>query len=696
MTNRLISEKSPYLLQHATNPVEWYPWGAEAFSRADAEDRPVFLSIGYSTCHWCHVMERESFEDPEVAGKMNEAFVCVKVDREERPDLDHIYMMACQLLTGSGGWPLTIIMTPDRKPFFAGTYIPKQSRFGRTGMMELIPRIAELWANRRTEAVDAADEITAALKDFMSTSPGTAPGREVVTVTFDDLSRRYDDRYGGFGRAPKFPVPGNLLFLLRHWRRTGSSRALEMVEGTLRAMRRGGIYDHIGFGFHRYSTDSRWLLPHFEKMLYDQALLAMAYTEAYQAAGREEYKRTAREIFTYVLRDMTDPEGGFYCAEDADSEGVEGKFYTWTSAEIDSLIDPSEAAVIREVFQIRDEGNFKPETGEPSRENILHLDRPLSQAASELGLEVDDLTDAVSRIRDRLFTERNGRVRPGRDDKILTDWNGLMIAALAKGASALGEERYGRSAEKAAGFILRQLRGDDGRLLHRYRDGESAIPGNLDDYSFLTWGLIELYHATFKPEYLEEALRLTEDSLTLFWDDIHGGFYFTSGDSGSLPFRFKTGTDGAIPSGNAVAAMNLLRLARMTANSRLEEKADRVGQAFSREVSHHPSAYTTFVTFLDMARSSSVEVVVVGEPEAADTRNMISRLRSAYHPDVTIVLVSAVDPEPIVRLAPFTAGMKAIEDRATAYVCREFTCQSPTTDIDAVLSAVEGPEEIAE
>ncbi|MGH7890123.1 MAG: thioredoxin domain-containing protein, partial [Thermodesulfobacteriota bacterium] len=474
--NRLISEKSPYLLQHAHNPVDWYPWGEEAFVKAKNEDKPIFLSIGYSTCHWCHVMENESFEDEEVAKLMNDAFVSIKVDREERPDIDSIYMTVCQMLSQGGcGWPLNIIMTPDKKPFYAATYIPKENRHGRAGMLEFIPRIKEIWKTQRDNVLDSADQITSAIRQASQVS-NEKKGKELDGSTFekayDQLAQNFDTVHGGFGRAPKFPTPHNLLFLLRCWKRTGKDKALEIVEKTLSAMRRGGIYDHVGFGFHRYSTDPEWLVPHFEKMLYDQAMLSMAYIEGYQATGNRDYEKTAREIFTYVLRDMTSPDGGFYSAEDADSEGEEGKFYLWTEDEIRKVLNKEESDLVMKVFNVEKGGNFSDEaTGRKTHSNIFHLSGSLSDAASLLNLEREQLERRIETAREKLFSVREKRIHPHKDDKILTDWNGLMIAALAKGASAFDEPKYAEAAGRAVGFILSRMQKSDGELLHRYRDG---------------------------------------------------------------------------------------------------------------------------------------------------------------------------------------------------------------------------------
>ncbi|MFH1624202.1 MAG: thioredoxin domain-containing protein, partial [Pseudomonadota bacterium] len=539
--NRLISEKSPYLLQHAYNPVDWYPWREETFEKAEREGKPIFLSIGYSTCHWCHVMEKESFEDPEVARLMNETFVCIKVDREERPDIDSVYMTACQMMTGSGGWPLTIIMTPGKKPFFAATYIPKESRFGRKGMKALIPNIKKVWESRKGEVIGSAEKVSKELEKISHDAPGEGLGEAMLTMAYGHLSRIFDERYAGFGSAPKFPMPHNVMFLLRYWKRSGDERALMTAEKTLDAMRRGGIYDHVGFGFHRYSTDAGWLLPHFEKMLYDQASLAMAYTEAYQAIDKKrEYKKTAREIFTYVLREMTDPGGGFYSAQDADSEGEEGRFYLWSQEEIRHILSTEEAELVEKVFNIEEKGNFLEEaTGKEAGQNILHLRKSLPEIASDLKITLETLEEGIEGARKKLFGERKKRVHPHKDDKILTDWNGMMIAALAKGAQVFGETTYEEAARRSAHFILDRMFDGQGRLYHRYRDGEAAIPAFLDDYAFLIWGLIELYEATFESVYLERALDFNALLLEHFWDRDSGGFYFVADDAPRILVRKK-------------------------------------------------------------------------------------------------------------------------------------------------------------
>ncbi|MHA2429129.1 MAG: thioredoxin domain-containing protein [Candidatus Hermodarchaeia archaeon] len=578
--NRLAKEKSPYLLQHADNPVDWYPWGKEAFSEAKKEDKPIFLSIGYSTCHWCHVMAHESFENERIAKLMNEVFVNIKVDREERPDIDSLYMSVAQMLTGSGGWPLTIIMAPDKQPFFAATYIPAETRFGRMGMDELIPEIQRLWKEDRNRLNAITKNIRTNLETSAQGSKGAELGEGVLEMAFDALKQRFDEEYGGFGFRPKFPSPHNLMFLLRYWKRTKNKEALRMVEETLHAMRKGGIFDHVGLGFHRYSTDPKWLLPHFEKMLYDQAMLTMAYAEAYQTTKKDEYAQTVREIITYVLRDMTSPEGGFYSAEDADSEGEEGKFYVWTEEEIRKVLPKQEANVFLKVYNFEPEGNFLEEaTGKRMGTNILHLKKPLATEAKAQKMTEEGLLKLLEGIREKLFEVREQRIHPHKDDKILADWNGLMIAALAKAARVLDEPSYAEAAKKAVNFVFTQMLDAKGRLLHRYRDKEAKILAFLDDYAFMIWGLLELYETTLEPEYLQKAVELNAELLTHFWDDVGGGFYFTSDDAEDLLVRKKDAYDGAIPSGNSVAMLNLLRLARITAESERHHKLDKPSQA---------------------------------------------------------------------------------------------------------------------
>ncbi|NLZ29171.1 MAG: thioredoxin domain-containing protein, partial [Methanomicrobiales archaeon] len=526
---------------------------------AREEDKPIFLSIGYSTCHWCHVMERESFADLRVAKLLNDVFICIKVDREERPDIDQIYIDAAYMLSGTAvGWPLTIIMAPDGRPFFAASYIPRESRYGMTGLVDLIPRISKIWRTRRHDLEETGEQVLDALRSVASTPPGEGDLSEAtLDDAYDILLRLFDEENGGFGDAPKFPAPHKLLFLLRYGNRTGKAPAYTMVEGTLHAMRQGGIFDHIGGGFHRYATDATWLTPHFEKMLYDQALLIMAYTEAYLATGREEFAKTAREIITYILRDMTDPDGGFYSAEDADSEGGEGRFYLWTKAEILRVLGEEDGERISRIFGVTEPGNhLEHPGGRRTGQNILHLRRPMAFWAHEFSVSEEDLARFMEAARQKLFAAREGRTRPAKDDKILTDWNGLAIAALATAARAFDDPGYLAAAEKAAAFVLTRLRGPDGRLLHRYRDGEASLPATLDDYAFMIWALIEVYEASLSPGYLRTAVELARDMVAHYWDCDQGGFFFTPDDV-DVVVRQKPIFDRATPSGNSVAMYTL-------------------------------------------------------------------------------------------------------------------------------------------
>ena len=634
-------------------------------------------------------MERESFENHAVAELLNKTFVCIKVDREERPDIDSTYMRVCQLMTGSGGWPLTILLTPDKRPFFAATYLPRESRFGRVGLTELIPSIQEFWTTRRREVDDLAEKVLSLLKRRQGEMSDQA--EELDELTLDGaylyLLDSFDERGGGFGGAPKFPSPQRLLFLLRYWKRTGKEEALRMVKKTLDAMRRGGIYDHVGFGFHRYSTDRAWRVPHFEKMLYDQAMLAMAYVEAYQATGREEYKDTACEILTYVLRDMTSPAGGFYSAEDADVEGKEGAFYLWTEAEIRSLLPNNEADRVLRAFNIARDGNFEEEsTQRKTGKNILYLKQPLRRIANTQKIAPNELQGQWVTLREQLFARRERRIRPGKDDKILTDWNGLMIAALAKASRIVNEETYVHAAKGAANFIFEKMLDSRGRLCHRYREGEAVIPGFLDDYAFLVWGLIELYETTFDVKYLQLAISLNEDMMQQFWDEKRGGFYFTADDAENVLVRSKEIYDGAYPSGNAVATLNLLRLARMTGKTEYEANAAQILQTFAASVSQAPAAHAYLMIALDFIRGPSYEVVVVGDRRNDDMNTMLNALTRPFIPNKVVLFRPAHGERPeITRYAEFTSELSSTEGKATAYVCRNYECSLPTTNIDEML-----------
>lgn len=669
-SNRLIDEKSPYLLQHAYNPVDWYPWSKEAFEKANKENKPIFLSIGYSTCHWCHVMEHESFEDPEVAEQLNSHFVAIKVDREERPDIDHIYMNVCQAMTGQGGWPLTVLLTPDKKPFYAGTYFPKRSKWGRPGMMDILTQIAEKWEDDRERIVQTADQITLAIQGQRTKDEG---GSEVANTLSMDLlhqaftlyQQTFDQVYGGFGQAPKFPTPHNLSFLMRYYKETGEQKALEMVQKTLDSMYQGGLYDHLGYGFARYSTDREWLVPHFEKMLYDNALLTMDYLEAYQLTGIERYKRVAMETLTYIKRDMTSPEGGFYSAEDADSEGVEGKFYVWTPEQVYNFVGKEDGTLFCRNYDVSEKGNFEGH-------NIPNL----------IGNELDaQLNQQLEPIRQALFAAREERIHPHKDDKILTAWNGLMIAAFSKAAAALQNEEYLRIARQAAEFIFSHLvRKEDGRLLARYREGEAAFPAYVDDYAFLVWGLIELYQASFEPEYLQQALYFHDEMIRLFEDDEQGGLFFYGSDSEQLITRPKEIYDGAIPSGNSTAAYNALRLSHLTGRTDLEEQAEHILHTFIDDVSHYPPGYAQYLTAAQFALGKSREIVLIGNKEDSQLKEMCQAVQTQFLPH-TVFLVKSDDKEQITELAPYLKDYKAVDGQATAYICQNFSCQAPTKNV---------------
>ena len=686
MPNRLALEKSPYLQQHADNPVDWYPWGDAAFEKAQRDDQPIFLSIGYATCHWCHVMAHESFENGMVAGALNDGFVSIKVDREERPDLDQIYMAVCQAMTGGGGWPLNLFLTPDGKPFFAGTYFPREQRMGMPGFLDIVAQIAQLWKTDRGRLFKIGADITHALQPRGDAAAHQQPlDVNILKKAYDQLSRAFDPRWGGFGKAPKFPTPHHLTFLLRWYRRTQDVSALDMVERTLVEMRKGGIFDQVGYGFSRYSVDERWLVPHFEKMLYDQALLAMAYLEACQATGKKLYGEAAREIFTYVLRDMTAPDGGFYSAEDADSEGREGWFYLWTPDEVHRVLGPELGELFCRYYDISSAGNFE------HGKNIAHITSPMQSFAEQRGLQLEELQRLLEDARNRLHAAREERVHPLKDDKILTSWNGLMIAALAKGYQVLGDSAYAAAAGKAANFLLETMRDPSGRLLRRYRDGQVAYRGYLDDYTFLVWGLLDLYEAAFDIRYLEEALRLNGEMLELFWDEPNGGCFFTAHDGEQLIVRDKDIYDGAVPSGNSVAALNLLRLSRMTGDVSLEQKAERMLQAFSGLVGDYPMAYTQFLNAVEFALGPAQEIVIAGDPASPVTKEMQAVVQRAFLPNrVLLFKPVGAEGERLAAVCAYAQSLHPVDRQPTAYICENYACQKPITAIDELRQSLGG------
>ncbi|MBN1305612.1 MAG: thioredoxin domain-containing protein [Anaerolineales bacterium] len=686
--NRLIDEQSPYLLQHAYDPVDWYPWGNEAFEKAQVENKPIFLSIGYSTCHWCHVMKEEVFNDPEVARMLNETFVNIIVDREERPDIDGLYSDISVSMNGTSGWPLNVMMTYDQKPFYITTYIPRESRFGRLGMLDLIPQLRTAWEEQQDDLLNIADQVAVKVNQISGTSRRGefAPDEALFEKTYQEMEKQFDEQNGGFGNEPKFPVPHRLMFLLRYWHRSGNENALAMVESSLQAMHQGGIYDQLGYGFHRYTTDEAWQEPHFEKMLYDQALMAMVYTEAYQITGRPEYAQAAHEIFAYILRDMTAASGGFYSAEDADSEGKEGGFYLWTTAEIREILGEEDSGLFIAAYNLTETGNYPdPLTNQSAGDNALYLESPLSELAMEFHLTEEELTSRLDDARHQLFIARAARSQLHRDDKILTDWNGLMISAFAKAGQVYDDPDYTKAAQNAADIILQEMVEENEGLQHRYLAGESDLPANINDYAFFTWGLIDLYESTFEVRYLENALLLTDELLAHFWDDEEGAFYFTPTVGEELLARQKIIKDRDLPSGNSVAALNLLRLSRLTANPEYERKAYDIARSHAVKITGAPAEYSMLMSAIDFALGPSYEVVIAGEPTAADTQAMLAALRSGFNPNKVVLLRPAGDSPEILLYAEYAKYNTRHGEQATAYVCKNYHCELPTTDIELML-----------
>lgn len=686
--NRLISEVSPYLLQHAWNPVGWYAWGNEAFARAEEEDKPVFLSIGYATCHWCHVMERESFEDPKVARVINSLFVPVKVDREERPDLDSLYMMASQVLSAGGGWPLNVIITPDKKPFFAMTYIPRERRFGNPGIIDILTEIGRMWRESRSELLKAADSVVGCLSKIQK--KGGMLRRNIPDAGFEELFLRFDKINGGFGNAPKFPLPHNLLFLLRYSHLKVEERAVRMTEKTLRSMAMGGIYDQLGSGFHRYSTDSRWLVPHFEKMLYDQASLVMLYAEAYQATGNELFGKIATECLEYVLREMTAPEGGFFSAQDADTEGEEGGYYLWTKKEVENLLEKETAGIVTGIWHLTTAGNYiDPVTGERTGKNILHFPREPEDFASRMGITVERLSTILSNARSVLLTARQDRHPPLTDDKILADWNGLMIAAFARASRVFDEPRYRDAAGRAAGFILATMRDSDGQILHRYRNGQAGITGQAADYAFLIFGLTELYMATFDPAHLSAAVELEGHLYSQFWDPVHGGYFTAPGTQDDLIARQKEFYDGALPSPNSVAFTNLLRLTMLTGNTSFERRASDLARLYAGLLEQSPAGYTFFLSGLCLLFGPSTEIVISEGPEGDPAKNIADALNTRYLPFTVVLLKNSGNENALAKIAPFTREMGPIDRKTAVYVCSRHACSVPVTGVKELLESIE-------
>ena len=700
-TNRLIQEKSPYLLQHAHNPVDWYPWGTDAFAKARAEGKPIFLSVGYSTCHWCHVMERESFENETIASLLNEHFVAVKVDREERPDVDRMYMTALQAMGQNGGWPMSMFLTPGLKPFYGGTYFPPESRYGRAGFPDVLRRVSDIWKSEQGKVEESAETIVAFLSESAGPSDGhPRPGRAALDHCFDQFRRSFDTTSGGFGHDAKFPRPAALKFLLRYFHRTRNPEALSMAEFTLQAMARGGIRDHIGGGFHRYTVDAGWRLPHFEKMLYDQAQIADVYLDAFQLTRREEYASTVRSTLEYVLRDMTDPGGGFYSAEDADSPlpgqpgaSGEGAFYLWTRHELIRILGESDGRLFCVAYGVEEEGNapFDPQQ-EYTGKNILHAAEAASDLARILGKAEEEVRGVLTRTRLRLLMERSSRPRPALDDKVLASWNGLMLGAFSRAGAILGEPVFLKAADRAAEFLLSYLVDPASGSLHRrYRQGEVRFDGNLDDYAYLVSGLIDLYEATGIGSRLEQAVAIAGAMIDAFGDGEGGGFFDTAGTDASVLVRLKERYDGAEPAGNSVAATVLLKLAVLTGRDDWRALAERTIGAFAATLEQQPVAMPNMASALDLSLSEPGQVVIVGSRGDAVRDAMLREVFRRYLPGTAVV---SLEPAPAERTGALDPDLRLFDvhgGKATAYVCENLACSMPTNDPAAMASILDGP-----
>ncbi len=673
-TNRLINETSPYLLQHAHNPVDWYPWGEEALDHAKKENKPILLSIGYSACHWCHVMERESFENEDIADIMNSLFVNIKVDREERPDLDEIYMNAVQIMTQHGGWPMTVFLTPDLKPFYGGTYYPPTDSYGRPGFPKVMHAVAEAFNEKNTQVLEQADQLTNQLSrmSHLVDPQEHELTEELMSKAFNDYRSRFDSHYGGFGNAPKFPPSMGLPFLLRYWHHSGNANALEMVELTLQKMARGGMYDQLGGGFHRYSTDEKWLVPHFEKMLYDNALLVVAYFETYQATQNTFYRDIATDTLDYILREMYDEEnGGFYSTQDADSEGVEGKFFVWEPNDVEDVIGEENARIFCEFYDITPHGNFEGE-------NILHIQTPQDVFARKIGMDQGELENLLSTSRMKLFDEREKRIKPGLDDKILTSWNGIMIRGMAMGYQLTGKSEYLTACENSVKFVLTTLSQENGLLLRTYRSGKSHLNAYLEDYSYFISGLIALYEASFDSRWLKEAERLANIMIDQFGDENGDGFFFTGKAHEALIVQSKSAYDGATPSGASMAIHGLLRLAKHLDNPVLHETAVDTLKLYFNQMESMPSGSGQLLCELSFLLSTPKEIAIIGEIGIERTKEILTTLHNMYIPNK---IVGLSDPNEENRL-PLLANKPQVDGNSTVYVCENFACQTPTCNVD--------------
>ncbi len=679
--NRLVHETSPYLRQHAYNPVDWYPWGEEALERARTEDKPVMLSIGYSACHWCHVMAHESFENGETAEIMNRHFVNVKVDREERPDLDEIYMNAVTAMTGSGGWPMTVFLTPGLKPFYGGTYFPPDDRYGRPGFPRILQAVSQFYQDRRSDAEEQGDKLKERLVDLAGfTSSNETLEIGLLDKAFTGIAASYDSTNGGFGTQPKFPPSMALSYLLREHLRTGRKTSLDMVDHSLAKMANGGLYDHLGGGFHRYSVDEKWLIPHFEKMLYDNALLLRTYTEAFQATGNLLFRKVVSETASYVIREMLQPGGGFYATQDADSEGEEGRFFVWTPDEIRDLLGEERGKLFSRYFGVEAGGNFEHGT------SVLHVDVDFEPLAAHLGVATDDLRSIVSEGRRTLFDHREKRIHPGRDEKIMTDWNGLMVGSLAQASRVFGEPAWLDAAADSMRFILDSLY-EDVRLLHTFNDGRARFNGYLDDYAFTVSALLDLYEATFDPSWFAHATTLMDTTIERFWDTENGGFFFTSDDHETLIVRSKNPYDNAIPSGNAVCVQNLLRLAAFTGNTGYRDKAGRTLSLFTDYMGAAPGGFGQLLCGLSWYLDTPVEIALVGARDDTGTQAMLDLIDSTFLPNSVVALHDPTTGDGrAAELIPLLANRPAVDNKTTAYVCEQFVCREPVTTVEGLAS----------
>ena len=687
MPNHLAKETSPYLLQHANNPVDWYPWGKAALERAKRDDKPIFLSIGYSACHWCHVMEHESFENAEIAKQINESFVPIKVDREERPDLDQIYMNAVQMMTGRGGWPMSMFLTPDLQPFFGGTYWPPTSKHGMPGFDRVLVAVADAWRTRRKEIIEQAGQMTEQLREIgrASGAAGDVPD-DLLSRAAYELERNFDPVHGGFGQAPKFPHPMDLRVLLRAWRRLPAgderrAKLLGVVTHTLDKMAAGGIYDHLGGGFHRYSVDERWLVPHFEKMLYDNALLAPAYLEAFQATGREDYAVVVRETLDYLLREMTDKAGGFYSTQDADSEGEEGKFYVWTPAEVEVVLGAARAKAFASFYDVSATGNFEGQ-------NILNRTRSFDDTAKLLGREPGELAAEIDESRKLLLAARVKRVAPALDDKVLVGWNALAIEAFAQAGATLGEPRYIEAARRAAEFIVTQMRGEDGRLLHSWREGQARFDAYLDDYAAPAAALVSVYEATFDERWIDEAVSLVETMLEKFADVEAGGFFYTADDHETLIARTKDAQDSSVPSGNALAATALVRLGKLCGRGDWLDAARRTMECFARILRRAPTASGQMILAWDELAGPTPELVLVGGSDSQRAA-AVSQVWHHFLPNRVLASRPATGSTQSPALAAIFEGKDITAVEPTLYVCEDFACQAPVSGAPAIRAAIE-------